>query len=1677
MGFFRQVGLLLWKNLLLQRRKVCVTICEIVVPVSFALLLVVFRMGFDRENHPDSTIYEEQSYNVYLNDILFSPNNDLIKGIIEDVKKGFSFQVESHGFASAEELVRYHQENSSSPQFDFGVQFENVNLRDTALPSHVTIKFRPDSSRMMWKTDQNFDVFQDSTPRFISPDYAAHNFLNVQYLVSRAVIRKWDSSRAKPFFDEFEVKARRMPYPAYTSDPMTKTLQDTFAMFIVLSLMVTVIQTTKELVHEKETKIKESMKLMGMLSAPHWVTWILTSMIKIAIVSALYMGILKSNMSDNGPVLTNINASLFLVFMLCYGLALTAFACMVSVFIQKSNVGAAVAAVSFFGLFAPWFVLEDEYLKIPRLRKLAMCFDFNLALAFGVVPMSVLEGIGVGAQWSNIAEPASVDDNFSMLDAICMMLIDSQVYFLITWYVDNIYPGEFGVPRPWYFPLTVTYWCNIHPSHKIDHDDSDMHDPKYFESEPAGFTPGIEIHHLTKVFGWGNAANKAVNNLSLNVYRDQITSLLGHNGAGKTTTMSLLTGFLTPTSGTAIVNGYDINSQIKKIRNSLGLCPQHDVLFDNLTVLEHLQFFAALKGMPRRHVKGAAMAMANEVGLAFKKNDLSKNLSGGMKRKLSVGIALIAGSKIVILDEPTAGMDPAARRQIWTMLQNNKRGRTIILSTHFMDEADVLGDRIAIMANGNVMCCGTSMFLKKLYGTGYHMIVEKDSNCNVHELTKAIEKIIPQVILESEISAELTYLLPMNQSHLFVSLFNHVEEHKAELGVATFGATATTMEEVFMKVGEQAETRDDESVGEKHYPKMTTIGISDDNDSFNAIRRVVLKTGCSLGRSRFKALFVKKAIYTKRTILMGLFQMLLPISFAVLAMFVDTANNTKDAEVPSMKLSLAPFGKTSVPYTSGVTSSEETSHLADVYSSLVSRDHEPDRIDRKMYRNISDYFLKKAEDMGLASYNKRVMIGAEFDERAGPNAGIVRRYATAYYNGQPIHTLPISMAYIMNAVAAFVTKDDDHGIVAYNSPLPMERELEQRENLTLDLVSGFIVALLLGFGMSFLTASVVFFLIHERQVGAKHLQVVSGVSPFIFWVSTWAWDYLIYTLTSAVMLGVFLGFQPDVYVEWWPNFAIVVADFLLHGWAVLPQMYLVQLLFKSPATGLTCCLVLTIFMGLLSQVAWLILRMLPDEHKQTVEIVGHVMTGLMPQFCFGKAIIDLRMNQNVLAACAKLNYKQLCSHSSGACCKGNCGDVCLPFNENILAWDPPAVGQPFAAMAAQGAIFLVLCILLEYHLLQRLLYLICPSGRISKKGLENEDSDVAEERRRITSTPLSTLQVTDSVLLVNLYKRYGHFVSVDHLCLGIPEKECFGLLGQNGAGKTTTFKMLTGDLMATGGDAYLKIFSIKNNLQKIYQHMGYCPQFDALIDEMTGRETLYMYARLKGVPENQIKDAADYLIQMLDFGPHADKLTKRYSGGNKRKVSVALTLVGNPSFLLLDEPSTGMDPMARRQLWNVLSQIRRFGKTLILTSHSMDECEALCTRLAIMVNGRFRCLGNLQHLKHKFGQGYTLIVQLGSLPNGDVAPTDSLVRFVKDEFPSAVIFDDHQGYLHFQVPDANVTVARVFEVMETAKKQHRVDDYSVHQTTLEQVFLSFTREQKPPTESESKCLRCCSCCC
>ncbi|KAL3203425.1 hypothetical protein MRX96_011964 [Rhipicephalus microplus] len=251
----------------------------------------------------------------------------------------------------------------------------------------------------------------------------------------------------------------------------------------------------------------------------------------------------------------------------------------------------------------------------------------------------------------------------------------------------------------------------------------------------------IECKKLVKVFD----GTIALNNVNMATYRSQVTILLGHNGAGKTTLMSILAGMIKPNSGSVLVCGRDIKSAGV---GRLGYCPQFDALFEDLTVSEHLVYF------------------------------------GG----------------VLILDEPTAALDPETRRSIWSLVKELRGKSSILLSTHDMEEADILGDRIIVMYNGSIISWGSPSFLKNACGVGYKLRIEKEQKVfNSEAVLALVKKAVPEATIEEEKENEAIIALHTLEKRTFPAMFRELEDGSKMLGVKSTGVTVATMHDAYVK--------------------------------------------------------------------------------------------------------------------------------------------------------------------------------------------------------------------------------------------------------------------------------------------------------------------------------------------------------------------------------------------------------------------------------------------------------------------------------------------------------------------------------------------------------------------------------------------------------------------------------------------------------------------------------------------------------------------------------------------------------------------------------------------------------------------------------------------------------------------------------------------------------------
>ncbi|XP_075013100.1 retinal-specific phospholipid-transporting ATPase ABCA4 [Calonectris borealis] len=1714
------------------------------------------------------------------------------------------------------QALRLLEEN----KFWAGVVFPDIEPTTSSLPPLVKYKIRMDIDAVE-KTNKIKDRYWDPGPRADPVDdlrYIWGGFAYLQDMIEHGIIKTQTNTEVP-----LGIYLQQMPYPCFVDDVFMITLNRAFPIFMVLAWIYSVSMTVKSIVLEKEMRLKEAMKNRGITNGVIWCTWFLDSFVMMAVSTFLLTALIMC-----GQVLHYSSPLLFFLFLLTFTTATIMQCFLFSTLFSKANLAAACSGVIYFTLYLPHivcFVWQDR--MTVNLKILASLLS-QVAFGFGTEYLSRYEEQGLGLQWGNIRTSPLEGDEYSFLFSIKMMLFDAFLYGILSWYLDNVFPGDYGLPQPWYFPVQESYWLESEgcvDQKAVEGEEKESRTKKseepekpeekintFFEPEPTGLIPGVCIQNLVKIFA--NRPKPAVDGMNITFYEGQITAFLGHNGAGKTTTMSIMTGLFPPTSGTVLIGGLDIQTHMDSIRQRLGMCPQYNILFNHLTVAEHILFYSQLKGRSRDEAEQELETMLEDTGLTHKRNEEAQNLSGGMQRKLSVAIAFVGEAKVVVLDEPTSGVDPYSRRSIWDLLLKYRSGRTIILSTHHMDEADILGDRVAIISQGKLFCSGSPVFLKNCFGSGFYLTLvrklkntrigraaslcscgsqcscscsscahrdkegdpEQELDGDLNELAEVIHHHIPEAKLIESIGQELIYLLPNKhfKQRSYASLFRELEETLDDLGLSSFGVSDTPLEEVFLKVTAEADpgmqkagdtqengstlgkTSTENKPGEQTALKTNDtsrmpVGIAGDQNEGKGSQQY---KGFQLVRQQIKALLIKRFHHASRSHKDFLAQIVLPASFVLLSLIL-TVIIPPFGEYPALTLHPWIYGQQFTFFSNERPGSEQMVSLTDAFlnkpgfgnrcmknqplqnhpcnsmptawntpavhpnlsSLLLSQKWSPENpspsckcsthkkltmlpecpagagglpppqrvqhsteiLQDLTHRNISDFLVKTYPTLIKGSLKSKYwvneqryggisiggklpvlhvsgdqvvnflsdlgrmmnMTGGQASLAAAKEISNFLKYMETednikvWFNNKGWHAMVSFLNVANNAILRANLRTgqapEEYGITAVNHPLNLTKE-QLSEVTVLTTSVDAVVAICVIFAMSFIPASFVLYLIQERVTKAKHLQFVSGVSPAIYWLTNFLWDIVNYALSAGMVVVIFTGFNKKAYTS--PtNLPVLVALLLLYGWAVIPMMYPASSFFSVPSTAYVALSCINLFVGINSSAITFILELFENnpsllKFNKTLKNVLIVF----PHFCLGRGLIDLAMNQAVTEVYARFGEEHV---------------------SNPFQWD--FVGKNLVAMAVQGVAFFVLNLLMQHRVFSTRWF-----AETAMSPIIGEDEDVAEERKRI----LNGGNKTDILELKELTKIYAgrHKPAVDRLCVGIRPGECFGLLGVNGAGKTTTFKMLTGDTDVTSGDAVVAGNSILTHISNVHQNMGYCPQFDAIDDLLTGREHLYLYARLRGVPAEEIKRVAEWGIQKLGLPMYADHLAGTYSGGNKRKLSTAIALIGCPPLVLLDEPTTGMDPQSRRLLWDSIVSVLRDGRAVVLTSHSMEECEALCTRLAIMVKGTFKCLGTIQQLKYKFGDGYIVTLKIKAPKSGlppDPAPAE---QFIRMNFPGCLQREKHYNMLQYQI--CSSSLAKIFRLIISNKENLHIEEYSISQTTLDQVFVNFAKQQMEDEE-------------
>ncbi|TEB16916.1 ABC transporter-like [Perkinsus sp. BL_2016] len=808
---------------------------------------------------------------------------------------------------------------------------------------------------------------------------------------------------------------------------------------------------------------------------------------------------------------------------------------------------------------------------------------------------------------------------YSMHMSMSMLAIDIFLWWVLYYYVEQVNPFLAGLRRKWYFPFTKVYWREVfgYDTHSVQDELAPsatapslekfetVSDPNLIEMERIGDC--IKVRNLKRKFG---PSFYAVNGIDLTMYSNEIFCLLGHNGAGKTTTFSMLTGMLGPTSGSVSAFGLDIPRDMAELRRSMGVCPQHSALWQDLTVREHLIIFGGIRGIPFSELEPTLNTLIAEVGLSGRANFQSKALSGGMKRKLSVGIAFVGDPKVVFLDEPTSGMDPFARRSTWDLLKRKRNsGRVICLTTHYMDEADVLGDRIAIMAHGRLECAGTSVFLKKMYGLGYLLsfVRENSSASNIQDFVETtVGK--ENVRVASSIGREVILeVVPENESK-FADLLEQLENPatKKRLGIESFGISVTNIEEVFLKVA-GASHQVEESPGS---PKSPISG----NTAPPRMAR---------SWTQFKALLERRVRYGLRDRQLFFMQIFLP--FVILLVTLGFLLAAISQTPTPRSLSVAPLNP-DYPNGNFVRTQPSESALWTEYCGAGNTTQSSTACNLLVPQSsVTTYFDVQSDLLSAWNYAPNPFFAFAKLTNLNNSSNPITQLGV-WQNSTGLHTAALGALMHFNAWASSGGKNVQVSLV--NDPFPNTLWETQASNS----IAGAIATQMVIIAMAFIPTAVISFIVMEKEREVKNQLVISGVSPSAYWLSHFVFDTSVSVVSTMVAIITFAIYQIDGFTSG-QNLAGSFSLLLLYGPASTAFAYVCSFFFSRQFVAQSFIAIVSFVLGNVLVILAYVLQAIPVA---TCESCASIGSGVMwagrifPPFALGSGFYRLTVYVSAL---------------------------------------------------------------------------------------------------------------------------------------------------------------------------------------------------------------------------------------------------------------------------------------------------------------------------------------------------------------------------------------------------------------------------------------------------------------
>jgi len=1191
------------------------------------------------------------------------------------------------------------------------------------------------------------------------------------------------------------------------------------------------------------------------------------------------------------------------------------------------------------------------------------------------------------------------------------------------------------------------YYCfvkNNHLLNSIKPEYQDLSSENQIRKEKNDY---LEILNLDYIYG----GLKVINNLNTEFFPNEIFCILGNNGSGKTTLLNIISGIVKQSKGDIKYKNYSLVINNKPYSH-VSICQQENILFDYLTVLEHLEYFQDLKLGKINH---------DEINNLLKEFDLIDLetypcgiLSYGQKRKLSIAISLICNSHIILLDEPTSGMDPEGKKAFWKLLKNYKNDKIIILSAHSFEEAENLGDRIGFMLNGNFICYGKPSFLKEKYPCGITInIFLNTSKDKIEENKQIIIDEMKKYDKDLQIKLSLNKILSFNtklNSKNANNIFEYLDKSKEELGIEDYFLRTTSLEDVFYKIY----SKENESEGKTNYNEneknVEQINLND-NITFT-------KGFCSQLYSQIK----RNLLPLKRNYIIFILELIISLFTAYLFIFVFFYNWTLELTKQKKNLDLIKILKNN--------NKDIYTKYDYIYNSNILNFtniklkpilHIPDNINEFM-----EYVYKRSPGNITKSslYFKK-----NYNNYENP---LYEVYNTEIFTGTFGNVFANSMA----CVSAYLKIEYDIDALVL-SKISFEYKNLKKINFFKILeegVNSLIIESCALIGYLLYLAYLTREKINERKNKIKRLLYLSGGNLWSYWMS-----FLLVDLSKIIIFSALLMI-PIAHIN--GSGFYIFLHLLFSSIPSLIFIYIISFLCSTVDSFIK--FIFIFFMIIFGSNFFLRKYNLEKGLFINIESNSFVFTSF-----------DLNPITSLAFSWIRIIF-HYCTEPAYTSAKG-LKPITISLLNSLVIQSFNLIFYGIILLLIEGGYiklflnYLKIKVILkeknnktigndDFYIDNDIGGLLSNNNTLTEEiltkdklgvsmGIINEDEEevniklddnnniintnnkinVMKRTSRLYSDPMINQYVLNEVDKIK--NNGGHLIKIEgvrktfsycckkkvkvinNLFLGLQQNEKFGLLGYNGSGKSVTIKMIINEILYDTGKITLFQCNNRNQMNKINSKIGYCPEENPLFENMKVKEIIQFFIDIKNTGEIM---NIENISEKFGLNNYLERFYSTLSRGNKRKLFIAISLINKADILLLDEPFIGLDIQSKRMMWNNIENLTNKKKryNMILSSQSLDEADILCDRISWFKNGNFSYIGKSDILKEKNSLKYKMVIKLdeSKYNNEEMSNTDKGEESFKLICDLVQNFNQHIEYFNAH-PEFKPDLEELYDIINQFK--------------------------------------------